>query len=172
MTTSTATRLVPTPLIVKVSAGDPFVERVPEIRDLIARRAYELFESSGFTQGHDVADWLQAESEILQPVPFGITEKEAELIVRVDVRGFEEKDLEVRVEPRRLFIAGQLRQVSETKEWSSKQIFPVVELPVEIEPHRAQAALGRGVLEVTLPRLVRAGSLPRKSKAAAPQAHL
>ncbi len=161
MATSTAARLVPTPLIAKLSTGDPFFERGPEIHDLIARRAYELFESSGFTHGHDVADWLQAESEILQPVPLGITEKEAELIVRVDVRGFEEKDLEVRVEPRRLFIAGQLQQASGANqgravysEWRSNQIFPVVELPAKIEPHRAKATLGRGVLEVTLPKVV------------------
>src|SRR5713226_146856 len=161
MTTPIATRLVPTPLIAKLSPSDPFFEGVPEIHDLIARRAYELFESSGFTHGHDVADWLQAESEILQPVPLGITEKEAELIVRVDVRGFEEKDLEVRVEPRRLFIAGQLQQTYGVKEgravyseWRSNQIFPVVELPAKIEPHKAKVTLGKGVLEVTLPKVV------------------
>ena len=160
MTAKPATQLVPTPLIAKLSAGDPFFERVQEIHDLIARRAYELFESSGFTHGHDVADWLQAESEILYPVPLGITETKAELVIRVDVQGFGEKDLEVRVEPRRLFIAGQLQQASGVKEGRAvyserltNQIFRVVELPAEIDPQRAKAALGKGVLEVTLPKV-------------------
>ena len=37
----------------------------PEIlRDQIARRAYELFEARGCAHGHDVDDWLQAESEL------------------------------------------------------------------------------------------------------------
>ena len=34
------------------------------IADLIRKRAYQLFESRGRQQGHELADWLQAEREI------------------------------------------------------------------------------------------------------------
>lgn len=33
-------------------------------QDIIARRAYELFEERGREDGHDLDDWLQAEREL------------------------------------------------------------------------------------------------------------
>ncbi len=50
----TATELIRTPENLKPSGSDWLFERVQEINDLIARRAYELFEASGFTNGHDL----------------------------------------------------------------------------------------------------------------------
>jgi len=35
-----------------------------ELRGLIARRAYEIYEERGRCEGADVADWLQAEVEV------------------------------------------------------------------------------------------------------------
>ena len=95
---------------------DPFSELAQEINDLIAHRAYKLFESSGSMHGHAPEDWLRAESEILLDVPVDVTETEAELIVRVDVPGFGEKDLDVRVAPRSLCITGKRQESSDQQE--------------------------------------------------------
>src|SRR5260370_35986117 len=59
-----------------LSLGEPFIEPAQEINDLIAPRAYELFESSGFTHDHALEDWLRAESEILLQAPVDLTETE------------------------------------------------------------------------------------------------
>ena len=37
-----------------------------ELQDQIRRRAYELYEQRGSNDGHEVNDWLQAESEVAQ----------------------------------------------------------------------------------------------------------
>jgi hypothetical protein len=37
-----------------------------DLQEQIRRRAYELYEERGKDQGHDLADWLQAESEVTQ----------------------------------------------------------------------------------------------------------
>jgi hypothetical protein len=37
-----------------------------ELQDQIRRRAYELYEQHGSNHGHEVSDWLQAESEVAQ----------------------------------------------------------------------------------------------------------
>ena len=37
-----------------------------ELQDEIRRRAYELYEQRGSNDGHEVSDWLQAESEVAQ----------------------------------------------------------------------------------------------------------
>jgi Protein of unknown function (DUF2934) len=35
-----------------------------DLRELIARRAYEIFEERGMRHGDDVNDWLRAEAEV------------------------------------------------------------------------------------------------------------
>ena len=40
-------------------------ESVNERQDQIRLRAYELYEQRGRTDGHDVDDWLQAESDMI-----------------------------------------------------------------------------------------------------------
>lgn len=37
-----------------------------ELQDQIRRRAYELYEQRGRDDGHELDDWLQAESEVTQ----------------------------------------------------------------------------------------------------------
>jgi hypothetical protein len=37
-----------------------------DLQEQIRRRAYELYEERGRVNGHDLADWLQAESEVGQ----------------------------------------------------------------------------------------------------------
>ena len=155
-------------------ADDAFLELTDEIDDLIARRAYELFESSGFTHGHAHEDWLRAESEILLNVPVDITETETELTVRADVPGFSEKDIEVRVAPRSLCIVGQRHESSEQKEGktiyserSATQIFRVLDLPFQIDTDRVNAIVSDGILAI---KLVKAGlgkKISVRAKAAA-----
>lgn len=36
----------------------------PHVEELIRQRAYELYESRGREEGHEVEDWLSAEEEI------------------------------------------------------------------------------------------------------------
>jgi len=44
----------------------PATESTGEIQEQIRRRAYELYEERGRGDGHDLEDWLQAESEVTQ----------------------------------------------------------------------------------------------------------
>jgi HSP20 family molecular chaperone IbpA len=139
----------------KLFPDDRIFELTQEINDSIARRAYELFESSGFTHGHAREDWLRAESEILLKVPVDVMEAEKELTVRADVPGFGENDLEVRIAPRSLCITGRRQGASDEKEGRivyserrSKQIFRLVDLPAEVDPDGVNATLTDGLLEI------------------------
>jgi general secretion pathway protein A len=150
-----------------LSLGEPFIELAQEINDLIARRAYELFESSGFTHGHAVEDWLCAESEILLQAPVDVTETETGFTIHADVPGFGEKDLEVRVAPRSLCITGKRQELSDQKEGTtiyserrSTHIFRVVGLPFEIDPGTMNATVSDGLLEIKLLKLGRSKKVP------------
>ena len=150
VSSAAATRVRTSPLF----PDGPF-ELAQEINDLIASRAYELFESSGFTHGHAREDWLRAESEILLRVPVDVTETETELTVRADVPGFGDKDLEVRIGPRSLCILGRRQGTSDQKEGKtvyserrSKQIFRMLDLASEIDPDGVHATVSDGLLEI------------------------
>jgi HSP20 family protein len=141
----------------KLSIDPPFFELTREINELIARRAYELFESRGFEHGQDREDWLRAQSEILVNVPVDIMETHTGFTIRADVPGFAEQDLQVRVAPRALCITGKRQEASDRKEGKAvsserhaNQIFRVFDLPYEIDPDRVDATLNDGALVVTL----------------------
>jgi hypothetical protein len=38
-----------------------------DVQEQIRRRAYEFYQERGREDGHDLADWLQAESEVTRP---------------------------------------------------------------------------------------------------------
>jgi len=152
--------LVRTPEIPEFHAGDPFFERAQEINDLITRRAYELFEARALTHGRDREDWLRAESEILLRAPVDVSETEDQFTVRMDVAGFADKDIEVRVASRSLCITAKRQEAWERREVKiihserrASEIFRVLELPLQVDPDRVNARLTDGVLEVTLAKV-------------------
>jgi hypothetical protein len=48
----------------QASALDKGLNGQNEMRDLVSRRAYEIYEERGRTDGEDVNDWLRAEAEV------------------------------------------------------------------------------------------------------------
>jgi HSP20 family molecular chaperone IbpA len=173
MEDETRTELGPAPAIKQLSARHALFERMQEINDLIALRAYELFVARGFAHGHHLEDWHRAESEILYPAPLALTETETGFILRVDVSGFTGKDLEVHVEPLRLFITGRRQETAEHvasttiySERRASQIFRVLDLPAGVDPNDVSATLSDGVLEVTLSKAAIAKTIPVLTKAA------
>lgn len=145
---------------VAVSAGthpeSSFTKRMHDIENAIARRAYELFALSGFTDGHDLNDWLSAESELLEPVPLKLSETENELTLKAELPGFSEKDIDVKVEPRHVVVSGQREEKTEKKkngevvsaESSSSQIYRAIDLPAEVDPDKVKASFDKGTLQV------------------------
>ncbi len=132
---------------------------IDEIENKIARRAYELFASSGFTDGHDLEDWLFAESELFDQMPVEVKETKNELTVNAGLPGFTEKDIEIRVEPSLLVITGKREEKSEEKKKGetvyserSNQVFRSIALPADVDPDKVKATLSKGELEITLPK--------------------
>ena len=90
-------------------------------------------------------------------IPVEIAETEKELLVTAEVPGFTEKDLEVRIEPGRLFLTGRLYENKEEKgkkmlytERTYNQIFRYVDLPIQVNPNDATATVKDGVLKITV----------------------
>jgi len=164
----------PVTSINKVLPEDRFLKRVADTHELIARRAYELFSASGFTHGHDLEDWLGAESEILQPVPFEVTETPDAINVKGALPGFSAEDIEIHVEPQRLFISGQQQEKSEEKKGKSirseqrlTRVFRSLDLPAQIDPEKVRATLSNSELQIELPKITADRKVTVAAKAAA-----
>jgi len=143
------------------------------ISDLIARRAFELFEGNGRWPGRDLEDWLRAEAEIVHPLPLELTESDSHFAVRVEVPGFTAKDLEISLEPRCLKISGKREAKGEEKkgkairsELQADLILRAIDLPADVDASKASATLKDGVLTIDLPKTVQGKPVRIEPKAA------
>ena len=138
----------------------------------IARRAYEIFEANGRAFGRDLEHWFRAERELLHPVLVNVTETDGSFEMKAEVPGFNEKEIEIGVEPRRLTITGKReaeKKEKKGKTWAESccdQILRTVDLPSEIETDNVTATLRNGVLELSLPKVAKAHTLRIHPKAA------
>jgi HSP20 family molecular chaperone IbpA len=90
-------------------------ERVNRLLETIAKRAYENFESHGRIFGRELEDRFKAETELLHPVHLEMKASGEELEVKAEVPGFNEKEIQVSVEPDRLTITGERKTDKEEK---------------------------------------------------------
>ena len=100
---------------VTITPVENLIDRIGKTSQAITRRAYEIFEGNGRRFGHDLEDWFKAEMDMLHPVHVNIAEAEDSLEVKAEVPGFNEKEIEVSVEPRRLTITGKTETRTEQK---------------------------------------------------------
>ncbi|MGH9822097.1 MAG: Hsp20 family protein, partial [Blastocatellia bacterium] len=143
-----------------VVEGGRLFDRMRDISQNIARRAFELFESRGRHAGRALDDWLRAELDILRSIPIEIRESGNNLIVHAEVPGFSANDIDVSVEPRRVLINGKTSESDEQNtesvvysERSEREVFRSVDLPVEVNTATATATLRHGVLELTMAKV-------------------
>lgn len=136
------------------------IEREKRIRDLIAYRAYEIFERRGRGHGSDASDWLLAESEMLFPCRHELKELPDRLIVKAEMPGgFTSDELKVSVEPHRLMVSGERKidaiygdEHGGHLQAMPERIFRVHDLRVEIDSSRATATLRGETLEIIMPK--------------------
>jgi Protein of unknown function (DUF2934) len=147
----------------RLSATIDVESRAREIHELIAKRAYSIYEGRGHAGGHDVEDWLQAEAEVLVMLGIGFMEQGGDLTVDVGITPSELSELQVRLEPSRLIVSGKktepavtLAHAHESRRSGPTQIFQVVKFPVVVKPSGAKATFSNGLLEFRIPKAVTA----------------
>jgi HSP20 family protein len=138
-------------------------DRVNELHNSISRIAFELYERNGRKFGHDLEDWLRAESELLHSIHVAISESENALTVHAELPGFSANEVEVSLEPWRLSIAGKREAKEEYKsrkyiysEQCMDQVMRVINLPVEVDTTKMKTTLKDGVLELEMPKAKKA----------------
>jgi HSP20 family molecular chaperone IbpA len=171
--TAIATQPVKVPALNQQSTSDKNIEQFNQIYDSIAKRAFEIFNNNGRWNGNELSDWLQAESEILHPMHLEIEETDEALNVRAEVPGFTAKELNIQVEGNRLTIAGKHESKEETtkgkmiySERCAKEILRSIELPLAVDSTKVNAQLMNGILNIELPKMLKAKSVQAEPNAA------
>jgi HSP20 family molecular chaperone IbpA len=144
-----------------VSLEEDLFQHTQDVFNLIAQRAFEIFESRGRVHGNDREDWFLAESKLLTPVKFHFSESGEQLTARAEVPGFHRQEIKVSLEPRRLSISGKTehRESSESEKHPhshrhAEMMYRAIDLPCEVDPSKAQATFNDGRLEVVMPKVV------------------
>jgi len=170
---STALQPAKTNIGLKFVNFEDLLDRMQEISNSIARRAFEIFESRGRMGGHELDDWLQAEVELLDPLPVSIIESDEAFRFRAEVPDFKPGELEVSVAPRRLILSGKRETVGEKKsgkaiytERTSRQVFRTLDLPADLDTGKTTATLKEGILELIVPKAFPTRKVPIKGKVA------
>jgi HSP20 family molecular chaperone IbpA len=159
------------PMPVQLRGISDIPGRAKEIHELIARRAYAIYEGRGHVHGHDKEDWLRAESEVVATLFVGFMELNGELSVDIGVTTCELPELQVRIEPLRLIVSGKRKvldgpipQYHPDERQRLVEIFKVVDFPVHVEPSGARATFANGLLELKIPKAVKSKeSVPAKA---------
>ena len=142
---------------VHIGKRKDFCRRICELEELTARHAHEIFERRGGTHGHDLEDWYEAQAELFVPLQGELTVGEYSVEWKAPVGGFRAADFEIHVDPYRLVILGRriakgtaYRSEPTVRQDREKEIYRVVELPVQVDPVLVTANVQDGMLGVFL----------------------
>jgi HSP20 family protein len=149
------------------------LDQMGDTFNALTHRAYQIFESNGRAFGRDLENWFQAERELLHQVPLNLMESDDAFEVKAEIPGFNEKEIELAVDSRRVTITGKRESKRDEKkgktlcqESYSDQILRIVDLPTEIETDEVTATLKNGILDITLPKVAKAQTQRIHPKAA------
>lgn len=91
--------------------------------------------------------------------PVDILEKDGNLILRIEIPGLEEKDIDLRLDGKTLTIQGERRPEGDTDGYNYRQVESFYgsfsrsfDLPDSVDRDRISAAFRNGVLAITLPQ--------------------
>jgi HSP20 family molecular chaperone IbpA len=133
------------PSIVSGEKRDAFLE---EFRNVVAKRAYALFEELGRVDGNDLSHWLRAEDELCVRLP-EVQQSGAWYTVSAPVVGVPADHIKVSVEDGGALIAaekGSLENSSNREVEEVSAVYYAVRWPESVSPETASAYLKNGTL--------------------------
>jgi HSP20 family molecular chaperone IbpA len=130
---------------------------IDRLREQIAVRAHQLAVERGSGPGHELDDWLRAESQLVWKPEMHLEEHPHTLVVKFRVPGIRCEDIQVWIDRRSLVLLGEAQPEEPAEdvrvhdsEFRYGQIYRQLELPTPIEPEKGKARLNDGVLTITL----------------------
>jgi HSP20 family protein len=141
---------------ITVRKADTILKELEELNTMISRRAYDLFRKRGNLFRGPVADWLDAERQLVWKPAVELRQKNGQFEVLAATPGVDAKDLDVQITPEDVLIKADIHHkhtaeegVVQVCEFTGGQLFRSVHFPETVDPESAAAEYRNGMLRVT-----------------------
>lgn len=148
----------------KVVSGDERQGFLDRYRNLVARRAYDLFERHGHMDGNDVSNWLDAENELAMTLP-EVREFGGTYTVEFALPGLSAEEVQVCAHEDRAIVSAESCSRAAALGGGmqeSRSIYYMVRWPEATQPDSASATMENGRLILTAQK-ARQNEAARKS---------
>ena len=143
-----------------IRVGDKLSEAFDQLQDEIRERAYHIFLNRDPDRGDSMADWLDAQLEVLTPIELEVKEQKKNIVVEGNLKGFSPAEIEIEVEGGNLKVFGSHNESSSKEKDSATEsisesisFYQSVYLPAAVDLDESHAKLFKnGKLKVTLPK--------------------
>jgi HSP20 family protein len=136
--------------------AETIFNEVEQLRNAISRRAYDLFRNRGGLSGRPLADWLDAERQLVWKPAIELRQKDGQFEVLAATPGVDAKDLDVQITPDDVLIKADIHHrhtpdegAVQVCEFTGGQLFRSVHFPETIDPNSAAAEYRNGMLRLT-----------------------
>jgi DUF2934 family protein len=141
-------------------------ECLQAISAVIAKRAYEIYESRGCRQGESLEDWRLAENEILKPLCCGVLDSKEGVMISAFCSSCGAKDIEqieVCVEPHRLIVVGT--RASRLGAGENAKVYRVLPMADEIDPSSVKVTMAQhgALMEIQIRKLQKGSLIGNKA---------
>lgn len=135
---------------------DSIFDELDRLQRQISQRAYDLFRDRGTLWGDALADWLNAERELVWKPSVEVRQKDGQLEILAALPGVEAKDVDVRVTPDDVLIKAAINHEHTAKdgtvhecELACGEAFRSIHLPARIDPASVKVEYRNGMLRLT-----------------------
>lgn len=133
----------------------PLFQEIEKRLGEIRQRAFEFFDKRGRELGHDLADWIQAEHEILGWPAAELAEKNSEYKLEMTLPGFSASEVEVSATPTEIAVHAAIKPEKKAPEdhvlWTEfgpNDVYRRFRLPQPIDVDKTSATLDQGLLKI------------------------
>jgi HSP20 family molecular chaperone IbpA len=138
------------------ATGMPVIDAIERMLNDTRRRAFELFQRRGCTDGGALDDWLSAERELLSSSPAELIEDERQFRLQVAVPGLDPNNLRITAMPHSIVVRAEAAHHHDKCEgrvhfceFSERRLLRTFDLHAPIDVDRVSAALDKGMLVIT-----------------------
>jgi HSP20 family protein len=136
--------------------AETIFNELEQLHNAIDRRAYDLFRRRGDLWGGPLADWLNAERQLVWKPAIELRRKDNQFEVLAATPGVEAKDLDVQITAEDVLIKADISHKHTPEEgavqrceFNGGQLFRSIHLPEKIHPDSATAEYRNGMLRLT-----------------------
>jgi HSP20 family protein len=136
--------------------AETIFKELDQLQTAIKRRAYDLFRKRGDPWGGPLADWVDAERQLVWKPAIELRQKDGQFEVLAATPGVDAKDLDVQITPDDVLIKADIHHkhtpeegAVQVCEFNGGQLFRSVHFPEKIDPNSAAAEYRNGMLRLT-----------------------